>query len=112
MKYPEINILGRKVGLKHKPLIIVELGINHVGKINLAKKIIDCAKICGAEIIKNQTHMPYYEMSEEAKKIKPPNAKKNIYNLIKDSSLNKDEELEIYKYVKKKKHDFYKHSFF
>lgn len=102
MKYPEINILGRKVGLKHKPLIIVELGINHVGKINLAKKIIDCAKICGAEVIKNQTHMPYYEMSEEAKKIKPPNAKKNIYNLIKDSSLNKDEELEIYKYVKKK----------
>lgn len=102
MKYPEINILGRKIGIKHKPLIIVELGINHAGKINLAKKIIDCAKICGAEIIKNQTHMPYYEMSEEAKKIKPPNANKSIYDVIKDSSLNKKEELKLFKYVKKK----------
>ena len=102
MKYPEINISGRKIGFKHKPLIIVELGINHVGKISLAKKIIDCAKKCGAEIIKNQTHLPYYEMSEEAKKIKPPNANKSIYDVIKESSLNKKEELKIFKYLKKK----------
>ena len=103
MRQPEINLSGRKIGLNYKPLIIVELGINHFGKIDLAKKIIISAKKSGAEIIKHQTHMPYYEMSEEAKKIKPPNANKNIYDLIKSSSLNKDEEIKLYKFIKSKK---------
>ncbi len=103
MKYPEINIAGRRIGYKYKPLIIVELGINHAGKIHLAKRIINCAKKCGAEIIKNQTHLPYYEMSEEAKKIKPPNANKSIYDVIRKSSLNNKEEMQLFKYVKKKK---------
>ena len=100
MNQPEINISGRKVGPKYKPLIIVELGINHVGNINLAKKLIISAKKSGAEIIKHQTHMPYFEMSEEAKKIKPPNANKNIYDLIKDSSLSVLEEKKLYKFIK------------
>ena len=65
-------------------------------------KIITSAKKSGAEIIKHQTHMPYYEMSEEAKN-KPPNANKNIYDLIKESSLNKDEEIELYKFIRSKK---------
>ena len=60
--------------------------------------LLDVAKKCGAEIIKNQTHLPYYEMSEEAKKIKPPNANKSIYDVIKESSLNKKEELKLFKY--------------
>ena len=103
MKQPEIIISSRKVGYNYKPLIIVELGINHVGKIGLAKTIINSAKKSGAEIIKNQTHLPYYEMSEEAKKIKPPNANKNIYDLIKQSSLGLEEELKLSKFIKKKK---------
>ena len=54
---PEIKIGKRKVGPLHKPLIIAELGINHNGSLKLAKKIIDSAKTCGAEIVKHQTHM-------------------------------------------------------
>ena len=103
MKQPEIIISTRKVGYNHKPLIIVELGINHVGKIGLAKTIINSAKKSGAEIIKHQTHLPYYEMSEEAKKIKPPNANKNIYDLIEQSSLGLEEELKLSKFIKAKK---------
>ena len=45
------KIANRKIGSKFKPLIIVELGINHNGNLNVAKKIIDKAKIAGAEII-------------------------------------------------------------
>ena len=54
---PEIKIGNRKIGPRQKPLIIAELGINHNGSLKLAKKIIDSAKSCGAEIIKHQTHI-------------------------------------------------------
>ena len=67
---PEIKIGRRKIGPKYKPLIIVEIGINHNGSLELAKKLVDCAKICGAEVIKHQTHIADSEMSEEAKRVK------------------------------------------
>ena len=36
-------------------LIIAEAGINHNGSFKLAKKLIDTAKICGADIVKFQS---------------------------------------------------------
>lgn len=41
-----------------KTIIIAEAGINHNGKISLAKKLIDKAKYCGADYIKFQTFDP------------------------------------------------------
>ena len=76
------QIAKRKIGQGWKPLVIVELGINHSGKINIAKKIIDKAQLAGAEIIKHQTHIPEFEMSNEAKKIVPVHTKENIYKII------------------------------
>ena len=99
-KYLKIN--GRKIGPNFPPLVIVELGINHSGKIDLAKKLIDSAKNAGAEIIKHQTHIPDMEMSIEAKKIKPANANINIYDVIKKNSLNYNQEIKLMKYVKEK----------
>ena len=97
-----IKIGKRKIGPQFRPLVIFELGINHNGKIKLAKKIVDDAIKAGAEIIKHQTHIPEDEMSLEAKKIIPINASKNIYDLIEDCSLNEAEELQLKKYVEKK----------
>ena len=76
-----IKIGKRKIGPNFKPLIIFELGINHNGDLNLAKKIVDDAIKAGAEVIKHQTHIPEDEMSLEAKKIVPINANKNIYTI-------------------------------
>ena len=90
-----------KVGPLHKPLIIAELGINHNGSLKLAKKIIDSAKTCGAEIVKHQTHIANKEMSSEAKKLflfTP----KNIYEIIDKCSLSLDDEKKLKKYVEKK----------
>ena len=97
-----IKIGKRKIGLNFKPLVIFELGINHNGDLNLAKKIVDDAIKVGAEVIKHQTHIPEDEMSLEAKKIVPINANKNIYDLIDECSLNETEELALKKYVEKK----------
>ena len=106
MKLPEIKIGKRKVGLKYPPLIIVELGINHNGKFGLAKKIILSAKKSGAEVIKHQTHLPYYEMSEEAKNIVPVHTKENIYNIIEKCSLKANEEKKLKQFVEKQKLTF------
>jgi len=101
--YNFIKIGKRKVGENYTPLIIVELGINHNGKIGLAKKLISSAKKAGAEIIKNQTHIAEMEMSEEAKKIIPIHTKDNIYKIIDECSLSEKQELNLMKYVKKQK---------
>ena len=97
-----IKIGTRKIGPNFQPLVIFELGINHNGSLELAKKIVDSAIKAGAEIIKHQTHIPEDEMSLEAKKIIPINANKNIYDLIDECSLNELEELNLKKYVEKK----------
>lgn len=98
-----IQIGKRKIGPSHKPLVIFELGINHNGSLNFAKKIVDEAIKCGAEVIKHQTHIPDDEMSEEAKKIIPIHANENIYKIIKSSSLNEKDELKLKRYIEKKK---------
>jgi N-acetylneuraminate synthase len=97
-----IKISNRKIGPNFRPLVIFELGINHNGSLKLAKKIVDNAIKAGAEVIKHQTHIPADEMSLEAKKIVPINAKKNIYDLIEECSLDELEELELKKYIEKK----------
>ena len=66
----------RKVGKNQIPLIVVELGINHQGSLDLAISLVDDAIKAGAEIIKHQTHIPKFEMIDMAKKIKPGNSKK------------------------------------
>ena len=97
-----IRIGNRKVSKKDNPLIVAEIGINHFGSLKLAKKIVDNIKAAGAEAVKVQIHIPDEEMSEEAKKIKPGNSKKNIFNIISENSLNLDEELRLKKYIEKK----------
>ena len=101
--FAEIRIENRLIGKNQKPLIIPEMGINHSGSLEIAFKIIDAAKRAGAEIIKHQTHIPEDEMSLEAKKIKPANSNRNIYNIISETCLNEEDEYKLFNYVKKKK---------
>ena len=97
-----LKIGKRKVGENFKPLIIVELGINHNGNLKKAKLLVDQAHKNGAEIIKHQTHIADDEMSYEAKKIIPSHTKDNIYKIIEKSSLSERDEYELMKYTKKK----------
>ena len=41
-----------------KTLIIAEAGVNHNGSLKKAKKLIDIAKIAGADVVKFQTFDP------------------------------------------------------
>ena len=89
-----------------KTYSIAEVGPNHNGSLEIAFKIVNAAKRSGAEIIKHQTHIPDEEMSSEAKKIKPGNSKRNIYNIIEDCSLSAEKEYKLTQYCKKKEPGF------
>lgn len=94
-----IKIGHRLVGLNEPPLVIAELGINHNGCLSTAKRMVLSAAKSGCEIIKHQTHFVEDEMTEEAKLIFPPNADQSIWDVISSSSLTKDEEISLKKYV-------------
>ena len=101
-KTPVIEIEGRKIGDCLPPVVIVEIGINHNGSLDLAKKMVDEAYRSGAEIIKHQTHVVEDEMSSEAKKIIPGNADVSIYEIMERCALNEEDEIKLKEYVESK----------
>ena len=84
-----------KVGENCPPLIIVELGINHNGNLDLAIEIADSAIKAGAQILKHQTHVVEDEMSLESKKIIPANSNKPIFDIIESCALNEKDEKKL-----------------
>ena len=53
-----VEIGGRKIGHGEPAYIIAEIGINHNGDIDLAKKLIDTAVIAGCDAVKFQKRTP------------------------------------------------------
>ncbi len=52
----EITIAGRKIGPAYPPYVIAEMSANHNGSIETAFRIIEKAKLAGADAIKMQTY--------------------------------------------------------
>lgn len=94
-----MRIKDRNIGNDHFPLVIAEIGINHGGDLEVAKKMVFEAFKVGAECIKHQTHFVEDEMTDEAKKIYPPNANESIWDVIAKSALSKDEEISLKKFT-------------
>ncbi len=97
-----MKILHRSIGINYPPLIIAEIGINHGGKLEVAKQMVNAAYKAGCEMIKHQTHFVEDEMTLEAKKIFPPNANKSIWDVMEECSLSRDEEIKLKKYTEEK----------
>lgn len=102
----KFKIASRIVGDNYPPLVIAEIGINHSGSLDLAIALADAAISGGAEIIKHQTHIIDEEMSEEAKKVIPGNAKISIYEIIKKCALSENEEKLFCNHIQSKKKIF------
>jgi len=70
----KIKIDDRWIGEGHPCFVIAEAGINHNGKLEIAKKLIDAAKEVGADAVKFQTYKSenvtsrYVEMADYQKK--------------------------------------------
>ncbi len=99
---PFIEISGRKIGYNFNPLVIAEIGINHGGSLNVAKKMVDTAISSGIEIVKHQTHIVEDEMSHEANKDKVGYIGKTIYELMDECALSEKDEFSLKQYVENK----------
>ena len=95
----EFEILGRKIGKNHPPLVIAELGINHGGSLKTAFEMVDAAARAGVEVLKHQTHIVEDEMSSAAKQVIPGNSDKSIYEIIAECALSLEEEQMLQEYV-------------
>ncbi|SKB95339.1 N-acetylneuraminate synthase [Lachnospiraceae bacterium] len=84
------------------PLVIPEIGINHNGNLDIAKKMIDSAARAGAKLIKHQTHICDDEMCSAAKKVVPGNSDKSIFEIMKSCALSEEDELEMKRYAESK----------
>jgi len=93
----KINICGRFAGEEFPPLVIAEIGINHEGDLNKAKKMVKDSYDCGAECVKFQCHVIEDEMIKND--VIPPNANESIWDIMKRCSLTEQEEIELKQYV-------------
>lgn len=99
---PFIEINGRKIGEEYPPIIIVEIGINHEGSLDVACEMVDAAYRAGAEMIKHQTHIVEDEMSKEARKVIPGNTDVSIYEVMERCALSEEDEIKLKEYVESK----------
>lgn len=85
--------------MNNKVLIIAEAGVNHNGSIELAKKLIEEAKIAGADIIKFQTVNLDNLVTKNAKKadyqINNTNNNESQFEMLKKIILNYDSFIEL-----------------
>jgi len=94
-----MKIANREISLRHAPLVIAEIGINHGGSLEVAKAMVTHAHLAGCEMVKHQTHFVDDEMTDEAKSIFPPNANKSIWHVMQECALGKDDEIALKKHA-------------
>lgn len=91
-------------------LIIAEIGVNHNGDLNLAKKMIDSAKLSGADVVKFQTFNAEKLVSKDTPKVKyqfnNTSPKESHYEMLKRLELSHDDHFKLKKYCDDKKITF------
>lgn len=95
----KLKIEKRVIDKNHDPFVIAEIGINHEGDINKAKKMIKDASLAGAECVKFQRHVIEDEMIPEAKTVIPGNAQESIWNIMERCSLTLKDHIELKRYA-------------
>ena len=94
----------------NKTIIVAEAGVNHNGKINLAKKLIKEAALSGANYVKFQTYITKYLVTEYAKKTnyQKKNTKNNQtqFNMLKKYQLSYSDHISLINCCEKNKIKF------
>lgn len=92
-----IRIGHRDIGPQHPPLVIAEVGINHEGSLEKAKRMVDDASAAGCECVKFQSHVIADEMIPNG--VVPGNATESIWDIMSRCALDEAEERELKVYV-------------
>ncbi len=102
----EVKIGKVKIGGNCKPYIIAEAGLNHNGSFQLAKQLIDKAKMAGCNSIKFQSFLPDTRISNKVKSEnyaeKVIGTQESLSELFKRLSLSFKVQRKIFAYARKK----------
>lgn len=94
-----IEIKGRKIGADFPPFVIAEIGINHEGSMEKARRMIDDARAAGAECVKFQAHVIDDEMIPAAQKVIPGHTKESIWEIMSRCALSEEQDRELKNYA-------------
>ena len=87
-------------------LVIAEAGVNHNGKLSIAKQLVDAAKASGADIVKFQSFKAKDLVTRSAKKaqyqINNTQNNESQLKMLKDLELSFYEQVELKNIVRKK----------
>lgn len=101
----EIDIGNKKIGAGNRIFIVAELGINHNGKLSLAKKMIMAAKRAGADAVKLQSFTTEDFVGDKdlmyTYKSRGKTVTESQYKMFKRVEINKKIQAELFKYAKK-----------
>jgi N-acetylneuraminate synthase len=101
-KMKTIKIADRLVGKKQPTFIIAEAGVNHNGKLSLAKKLVDIAVLAGVDAVKFQTFKSEEVTTKNAKI--PKYQEKNLGKSETQLEMIKKFELPYEKFIEIKKY--------
>jgi len=98
----EIIIGNRMIGDDHPTFVIAEIGINHNGSVEIAKKMIEGAKATGCDAVKFQKRTPEVCVPKEQWNIErdTPWGRMNYIDYRNKVEFSKDDYAEIDKYCK------------
>ena len=101
-----INITGRKVGPGHPCFIVAEAGVNHNGRLEMARHLVDMAAQAGADAVKFQTFKAEKVVSPQAPKaayqLQTTDTRESQLDMIKRLELSFDDFRELYAYCEDK----------
>lgn len=95
-----IEIGDLKIGNAFPPLVIAEVGINHEGSLEKARKMVDDAAATGCQCVKFQSHVIEDEMIPND--VVPGNATETIWDIMSRCALDEAEERALKAYVESK----------
>ena len=102
----KVKIGNRLLGEGEPTFIVAEVGVNHNGSIDMAKKLLDAANDAGADAVKIQAFKTEKIVTKYAEKTsyqkETTGLKKSQYNMLKKIELRDKEIEELYRYAKGK----------
>jgi N,N'-diacetyllegionaminate synthase len=110
----KVNIGGKVIGQEEPVFVVAEAGVNHNGKFDLGKRLVDVAKASGADAVKFQTFKlsrVVTKYAEKAEYQKRAGGGESQYEMLRKLELSFEDTERLFDYAKQKGIIFFSSAF-